>query len=215
MNVNTLFLAGIVTTAAFASLGCDNDPAKGKTKVEAAAPVEQKRQEAKQSSETLTISPADGSIGFVGAKITDKHEGAFQKFEGKIDYVDNALDKSGVEVTIDIASITVEPEKLKKHLLSPDFFDVEKYPKATFTSTTIVEKKGDGSTHEVTGNLELRGAKKSITFPATITASETGVGIETEFAINRKDFGIVYPGMPDDLIKDDVLIKLSLHPKKG
>ena len=39
----------------------------------------------------------------------------------------------------------------------------------------------------------------------------SSVDADAEFAINRKDFGVVYPGMPDDLIKDDVLIKLKLH----
>jgi len=33
--------------------------------------------------------------------------------------------------------------------------------------------------------------------------------------LNRKDFAIVYPGMPDDLIKDDVLIKLSVRASKS
>jgi hypothetical protein len=39
--------------------------------------------------------------------------------------------------------------------------------------------------------------------------------VDAEFAINRKDFGVVYPGMPDDLIKDDVLLKLKIHAKKA
>jgi hypothetical protein len=41
------------------------------------------------------------------------------------------------------------------------------------------------------------------------------VQVEAEFAINRKDFGINYPGMADDLIKDDVLILLKLDAKKS
>jgi hypothetical protein len=41
------------------------------------------------------------------------------------------------------------------------------------------------------------------------------VDADAEFAINRKDFGLVYPGMPDDLIKDEVLIKLQIHAKKS
>ena len=34
---------------------------------------------------------------------------------------------------------------------------------------------------------------------------------KAEFTINRKDFGILYAGMPDDLIKDDVLLKIDLR----
>jgi hypothetical protein len=41
------------------------------------------------------------------------------------------------------------------------------------------------------------------------------VDVDAEFVINRKDFGVVYPGMPDDLIKDDVLLKLQLRAKKA
>ena len=39
--------------------------------------------------------------------------------------------------------------------------------------------------------------------------------VNAEFAINRKDFGVVYPGMPDDLIKDDILIKLQVRSKNA
>jgi hypothetical protein len=41
------------------------------------------------------------------------------------------------------------------------------------------------------------------------------VEVDAEFAINRKDFGIVYPGMPDDLIKDDVLLKLHIRANRN
>jgi hypothetical protein len=48
-----------------------------------------------------------------------------------------------------------------------------------------------------------------------ITVSQLGVDATADFVINRKDFGVVYPGMPDDLIKDDVVIKLALKaPRK-
>jgi len=67
----------------------------------------------------------------------------------------------------------------------------------------------------VTGNLELHGVTKSITFPATITVQGDTVAVKAEFAINRKDFGIVYPGKPDDLIKDDVLLRLNISAKKS
>ena len=59
--------------------------------------------------------------------------------------------------------------------------------------------------------------KKTISFPATITVGADAASGTAEFVINRKDFGIVYPGKQDDLIRDDVLLKLSLKAprKKG
>src|SRR5690606_18049800 len=115
---------------------------------------------------------------------------------------------------IDTASLVADAEKLTGHLKSEDFFDVERFPTARFVSTSI-QKGGEGeSTHTVTGNLTLRDVTKSIAFPAKIEAEGDEVEVEAEFAINRRDFGIVYPGMPDDLIKDDVLIKLDVDAKQ-
>lgn len=161
------------------------------------------------AAKTLKADPAASSIGFVGAKITGDHSGSFKTFTGETT-VEGTTPKS-VTFSIETASVTSDDEKLTGHLKSPDFFDVEKFPKAEFVSTAIVPKTGDaGATHEVTGDLSLHGEKKAITFPAAITIDERSAKGTAEFKINRKDFKIVYPGMPDDLIKDEVLLKISL-----
>ena len=87
---------------------------------------------------------------------------------------------------------------------------MDKFPKATFTSTEIKAGGDKGATHTVTGELDLHGVKKTISFPATLAVTADGATGTAEFSINRKDFGLVYPGKPDDLIRDDVGIKLSL-----
>ena len=65
----------------------------------------------------------------------------------------------------------------------------------------------------MTGVLTLRGVQKEITFPCELTIDEKRVSVTTEFTIKRKDFGIVYPGRPDDLIRDEVLLKLEVKYK--
>ena len=67
---------------------------------------------------------------------------------------------------------------------------------------------------EVTGSLTLHGVTKTLSFPADITVGAEQVDVKAEFALNRKDFGIVYPGKPDDLIADNVLLTLDVHAKK-
>jgi polyisoprenoid-binding protein YceI len=99
-------------------------------------------------------------------------------------------------------------------LKTPDFFDVQKFPTARFVSTAVKPGGQNGATHTITGNLELHGVTKSISFPAMIHMTGDLVHATAEFVINRKDFGIVYPGMPDDLIKDEVAIKLTIIAKK-
>jgi len=202
-----------VPTLILALAACDNNPSKGKTQATTAEPAVASA--VSGAAVTYTFSNADSKIEFVGAKVTRKHEGAFQTFTGTVNLVDNKPEKSTVTAEIDVGSLKSDEEKLTGHLKSPDLLDVAKFPKATFTSTAIKPGGDKGASHTVTGNFQLHGVTKSITFPATIKTAPDAVDVDAEFAINRKDYGIVYPGMPDDLIKDDVLLKLKIHAKKA
>lgn len=150
------------------------------------------------------------SIDFVGAKVTRDHKGKFNNFDGTIEYAGGKPSKVSFE--IDLNSLETDDEKLTAHLKTPDFFDVAKYPKATFTSTSLTETPGgaNGNTHEVKGTLDLHGVQKEVTIPVKAEATAEGVRTTSEFTINRHDWGISYKGMADDLIKDNVLIKLNL-----
>lgn len=212
MNAPSLFSVSLL---ALALVACDNNPSKGKAQASASEAVVAAPNAAPASAVKYTFSNADSKLDFVGAKVTRKHDGSFQSFNGTVNLVDNNPEKSSVTVDIDVASLKADEEKLTNHLKTPDLLDVAKFPKAKFTSTSIKAGGANGATHTVTGNLELHGVTKSITFPATIKSSGDAVDVDAEFAINRKDFGIVYPGMPDDLIKDDVLLKLHVHAKKA
>jgi len=164
----------------------------------------------------LPISPENSKVEFTGSKVTGKHDGGFKAFTGTIDLVNNKPEESKVSVDIDTNSIFSDDDKLTGHLKSADFFEVEKYPRATFVSTKIVPDAAKGvGVYTVTGDFDLHGQKKSITFPAEITMSDAEVAVDAEFSINRKDFGIIYAGKTDDLIRDDVVIRLNLKsPRK-
>ena len=167
-------------------------------------------EEAPESPEgTVYALSADSSVAFVGSKITGSHDGGFEAFEGSVSVVDGSPESSSVEVVIDTTSIWSDNEKLPGHLKSPDFFDVDNHPTATFKSTAIAANE-DG-TYTLTGNLERRGISKQISFPAAIEVDDQGFSATSEFALNRMDFDIKYPGKPDDLIREEVLIKLELR----
>jgi len=165
---------------------------------------------------SYAIDSATSKIEWTGAKITGKHDGSFAKFTGAIEVPGGKAEAGMVHLVIDTTSLTADPDKLAGHLKSPDFFDVQKYPTATFDSTSIAATPGgpNGATHAITGNLTLHGQTKSITFPATISTDGGKITAKSEFSIARKDFGLVYPGMPNDLIKDDVSIRLTIDAAK-
>lgn len=195
----------------FAALafGCAN-PAANKPKATIANAAPESGSAKPANAETLVISPENSKVEFVAAKVTRSHNGSFKQFTGAIELVKNSVEASRVTIDIQTSSVTTDEDALTKHLQTPDFFDVAKYPKASFTSTKIEAANAGGATHSVTGNFELHGVKKSIQFPATVTVAPDSVSVNAEFAINRKDFGLLYPGKADDLIRDGVVIKLTL-----
>jgi len=150
----------------------------------------------------------ESQINFTGSKVTGSHSGGFKTFTGHFTIQDGAPVGNDHLVTIDMNSTWSDDDKLTGHLKSADFFDVEKHPEAKFEITSL-EKKTEGS-WSVSGNFTLHGVTKNITFPATVAMSGETARIDAKFDINRKDFDIVYPGKPDDLIRDEVVIELKL-----
>jgi len=204
----------IVIIVAALTYGCAN-PAANKPKATVANAAPESNSAKPAGTETLIISPDNSKVEFVAAKVTRSHNGSFKQFTGAIDLVKNNVEGSRVTIDIEAGSVVTDEDQLTGHLKTADFFDVAKYPKATFTSTKIEPSNAGGATHNVTGNFELHGVKKSITFPATIQVAPDSVSVNAEFAINRKDFGLLYPGKADDLIRDGVVIKLTVKAPRA
>ncbi len=166
----------------------------------------------------LHISAETSKIEFVGSKVTGSHNGGFKSFEGTWNLVPEKPESSKLSAEVAMDSVWTDTEKLTGHLKSADFFDASKFPKSTFESTEIKagssDAKAKDATHTVTGNLTLHGVTRSIEFPAKIVVSPESASLDSEFFINRKDFGIIYPGMANDLIRDQVVLKLALRVAK-
>jgi polyisoprenoid-binding protein YceI len=199
----------MLSSMALLAHSCAN-PAANKPKATVANAAPESGSAKPANAETLVISPENSKVEFVAAKVTRSHNGSFKQFAGAIDLVKNNVEASRVTIDIQTSSVVTDEDALTKHLQTPDFFDVAKFPKATFTSTKIETANAGGATYNVTGNFELHGIKKSIAFPATITVAPDSVSVNAEFAINRKDFGVVFQNKTDDLIRDGVVIKLTL-----
>jgi polyisoprenoid-binding protein YceI len=209
MNRTYFFVLPLLVALA---AGCDNNPGKDKPQatVSSATPTTASTA-ASAGTLTYNLSQDNSKVEFTGAKITGKHNGSFGKFTGTIALDGDKPETGKVTIDIEMSSLTADQDKLIGHLKSGDFFDVEKFPKATFVSSSVKATSGGAAPYSITGNLTMKGVTKSISFPATIRVSGDAIDASAEFAINRKDWGIVYPGKPDDLIKDEVLLKLTLH----
>jgi polyisoprenoid-binding protein YceI len=207
LGVMPLVLAGLIVVAA-----CGN-PATNKSQAVTgeAAPVSSPQA---ASGQKYLINPQNSKIDFIGSQVTGSHNGSFQKFSGEIDYTGN-VETSRVNVMIETDSLNADVPDLTKHLKTADFFDVAKYPQATFVSTAIKAGGDKGASHTITGNLTMHGVTKAVTFPATISAAADAITVDSTFTINRKDFAISYAGPADNLIRNDVVLLLKIHASKG
>ena len=202
------FAFSVAAAAACLVAGC-SDPADKVHKSSASEP--QRNASTPSASAKEYVIRAESQIGFVGSKVTGSHQGGFKSFSGKINLADGRV-VGAPEIRIDMKSTWSDNDRLTGHLKSADFFDVEKFPVTTFTATAV---EPSGTQHTVTGNLNLHGVTKSVSFPANIQTVGDTVAVQAEFAINRKDFNINYPGKPNDLIRDNVVIKLDLKATPG
>lgn len=163
---------------------------------------------------TLSLDPAQSKLGLVAAKVTRSHSGSFQQFRGSLTLAGDEVQALTFEV--DTPSLAMDDDKLAAHVKTKDFLDVEKFPKATFESTSVVPRAAGTATHEITGNLTVHGVTQPITFPVAFEVTPSAVTGRGDVRMDRQKFGVTYPGMPDDLIKDEVVLQpVLVFPRKG
>jgi polyisoprenoid-binding protein YceI len=210
MTWSSKLIPGFVFTLIFVT-ACAN-PATDKSKAVTSEAATASPQSVAQG-EKFLINPQNSKIEFVGSKVVGSEHGTFEKFSGTINYAGQP-EKSQVDIKIEMDSVKADADGLTNHLKTADFFDVAKFPEASFSSTQIKPGGEKGATHTVTGNLQLHGVTKAITFPATIGVTSDAITVDSSFAINRKEFGINYAGASNNLIRDEVVLTLKVRATK-
>lgn len=141
----------------------------------------------------------------------------FAKIEGELQLDTADLTKSSVSVTLPIDSIATDVPKFDEHLRSADFFDLAKFPTATFKSTKV-EKAGDNKL-KVTGDLTIHGVTKPAVLDVTVNkigehpmSKKPAAGFDATTTIKRSDFGI---GKYVPNVSDEVKISITTETKKA
>jgi polyisoprenoid-binding protein YceI len=102
------------------------------------------------------------------------------------------------------------PEKLVGHLSSPDFFDVENHPTATFVITSV-----EGST--ASGNLTIRGNTHEEKVENITLKEENGkVKISGDLVFDRKKYDVSWDSpMQDRVLSKNIEVKVELVGTRG
>ena len=158
---------------------------------------------------TYAADPAHSSLEFTAQHMDiSTIRGSFLKFEASLE----GGDQPRVSGTIETATIDTRDETRDGHLKNADFFDVERFPTASFSGTLVAPDK-------LVGELTLRGVTKPIEMTANVTGpavdpwGNSRVGIDLEGTVNRHDFGVSWNlDLPNGgkLLEDEVTLIASL-----
>ena len=169
------------------------------------------------------IDAAHSSVDFsVRHMMIANVKGAFHNFSAAIEADVTDLTTATIDFTLELSSIDTRNKDRDGHLVSADFFDVEKYPNLTFQSTDI--QKVDEDEYNVTGELSLHGITKLETFTVTFEGQgkdpwgNEKVGFSTNGSINRADYGLTWNSALETggvLIGDKVKINLQIEASKS
>lgn len=199
-------------------VACKNTPEGDAAKVGDAA-----KDIATASATAKEFSVTDGTVYWTATKVGGQHSGTINMQRGVFS-VENGNISSG-KFGIDMASIKVTDDTpadkkadLVGHLSSADFFDVATHPTGVFEIVSVSPVAGNEEvTHNITGNLTLKGITKSITFPANVViAGDKLMAVTPKFTINRLEWDIKYNAgilgtAADKIIHDDISLNIQLN----
>ncbi len=173
--------------------------------------------ESKSKAETFSIDPTHSMAMFRVRHGASMFWGRFNKITGTVSYDPNSESSLELDITMAIDSVDSGSERLDGHLKSEDFFFAEKYPTATFKSSS--SNRVGKSTYGVSGKLTMRGVTKPITVRVDwlgTSESRRGrtCGLETEFTVKRSEFGISY-GVSMGMLGDETKIIVAMEGRAG
>ncbi|MEM6512321.1 MAG: YceI family protein [Pseudomonadota bacterium] len=129
----------------------------------------------------------------------------FNAFEAAIDLDADDPTQSGVEVTVDVASVDSRVDVFDDHLRGEDWFDAEAHPEITFSATSITVSEGG---YAISGDVTIKGITKPVTLSASIASLENhpiqrvpAIGVSATGTVNRSDFdlGAYAPAVSDEI----------------
>jgi polyisoprenoid-binding protein YceI len=144
-----------------------------------------------------------GTIKFESGDVTVK--------DGKLESGKFVADMNSL-TSVDLKDDAEQMGKLNGHLKSGDFFEVEKFPTASYEITKVTPStEGDYNT-ALDGNLTIKGITKPVQFKANVSVKNGEVSIATEPKdIMREEFGVKFQAPAENgVLKDEVTLQINV-----
>ncbi|QOI96907.1 MAG: YceI family protein [Flammeovirgaceae bacterium] len=171
--------------------------------------------------QTLPLSTKESKIVWTGTKLTGYHQGTVNIKEGNVAMKENRL--AGGYVVVDMntivctdipASDPIPKRKLENHLKDADFFNVAKFPAARFEITEVRPHPANPKRYVVSGKLTIKQTTRLVTAEVTptIQSDKQFIG-EADLRFDRQLFGVSYKGIKDELVHDEVHLRILIKAK--
>ena len=158
---------------------------------------------------TWQIDPQHTAAGFaVKHLMISTVRGQFKGVTGTVNWDDQDISKSTVDITIDANTVDTSEPKRDADLKSDKFFEVAKYPTITFKSKKI-EQVSAGKL-KITGDLTIHGVTKPAQITAQVKVNGSQVQANGSTAFNMTDFGISPPQVPITTVDPAVTLDFQL-----
>ncbi len=153
--------------------------------------------------------PAQSEIVFVSKQMGVPVEGRFKKFDAQVAFDPAKPATSKIAFTVDTGSATLGVPEADEELPRPLWFNVAKFPQATFQSGAI--KALGGGKYEVAGKLGIKGRSQDVVVPVTLTQAGAVTTATGSFTIKRLVFAIGENQWADtSMVADEVQVKFKL-----
>lgn len=153
--------------------------------------------------------PADSSIQFTAKQLGVPLNGHFKQFDAQVQFDTAKPETSKIQFTVDTGSATMGSKETDSNLLSADWFNIAKFPKATFESTSV--KALGGGKYQVDGTLTIKGNAEKVSVPVELTQLGAITTASGTFPLQRLSFKIGDGDWADtSMVADDVTVQFKL-----
>jgi polyisoprenoid-binding protein YceI len=153
--------------------------------------------------------PAQSEIQFVSRQMGVPVEGRFKTFDAKVVFDPAKPASSSIVFSVDTGSATLGVRETDAELPKADWFNVAKFPKASFQSTAV--KRLQGNQFEVAGKLSIKGVSSDVVVPVTLAQNGAQTTATGSFAIKRLTYRIGDNEWSDtSMVADPVQVKFKL-----
>ena len=156
-----------------------------------------------------TLLPSRSEIVFTSTQMGVPVEGRFRRFDAKIALDPKQPESGSVSFAIDAGSATLGIAETDAELVKPNWFDIAKFPQATFKSSGV--KGLGGGRFEVAGTLSIKGSAQAVVVPVAVTQSGATSTATGSFTVKRLAFRFGEAEWADtSLVANDVTVRFKL-----